>query len=91
MDAVTLRLVARVRLSRLLAQHDVGAAATLWEIRRAMMPLTAALVMEAADPPGPQRSPQPRTSLAAGSARQPDPGPRSPSTSSSGGRAELLW
>ena len=41
-DLDSLRAIARVRMAVLLAQHDVGGTATLWQIKRALMPGTAA-------------------------------------------------
>lgn len=44
MDAteITLRAIARVRLLVLLAQHDVGGVASLWQIERAFRPARGA-------------------------------------------------
>jgi len=38
----TLRTIARVRLLALLAQHEAGGVASLWQIQRAFRPATAA-------------------------------------------------
>lgn len=44
MDATTLRLISRVRVAALLAQHQAGGVASLWQIQRAFRPGTAAWI-----------------------------------------------
>lgn len=50
MDATTLRLISRVRVAALLAQHEAGGVASLWQIERAFMPGTAAWILSWPDP-----------------------------------------
>ena len=83
MDATetTLRAIARVRLLALLAQHQVGGVASLWQIQRAFRPATGAWLRswaidgdrQAESGPGARRpgrsSPSTRSTAAAGETR----------------------
>ena len=50
MIETTLCLISRVRVAALLAQHEAGGAATLWQIERAFRPAREAWLRSWADP-----------------------------------------